>query len=107
MKVLLSLLMAAPAAFAFVPNPLFRAAPRLNTKLAMASSIERSKYCIPLENIRLDDLPKVGGKTASLGEMIQELKPLGVDVPGTVNRLHAFVGFTFVVCTLTVLLCLL
>jgi pyruvate,water dikinase len=82
MKVLLSLLMAAPAAFAVVPKPLFRAAPRLNTKLAMASSIERSKYCIPLENIRLDDLPKVGGKTASLGEMIQELKPLGVDVPG-------------------------
>jgi pyruvate,water dikinase len=49
----------------------------------MTISIEqRSKFCIPLETIRLEDLPKVGGKTASLGEMIQELKPLGVDVPG-------------------------
>ena len=27
-------------------------------------------------------LPKVGGKTASLGEMIQQLTPLGVDIPG-------------------------
>lgn len=49
----------------------------------MTTSIEKkTKYCIPLENIHLDDLPKVGGKTASLGEMIQELKPLGVVVPG-------------------------
>lgn len=40
------------------------------------------RYCIPLEEICLDDLPKVGGKTASLGEMIQQLAPLGVDVPG-------------------------
>jgi pyruvate, water dikinase len=30
----------------------------------------------------LDDLPKVGGKTASLGELIQQLTPLGVAVPG-------------------------
>ena len=41
-----------------------------------------SKYCIPLDKISLDDLPKVGGKTASLGEMIQQLTPLGVAVPG-------------------------
>ena len=42
----------------------------------------KSKYCIPLDEISLDDLPKVGGKTASLGEMIQQLAPLGVAVPG-------------------------
>ena len=40
------------------------------------------KHCIPLQEIGLDDLPKVGGKTASLGEMIQNLTPLGVSVPG-------------------------
>ena len=40
-----------------------------------------TKYCLPLERIRLEDLPQVGGKTASLGEMIQQLKPLGVNVP--------------------------
>lgn len=39
-------------------------------------------YTIPLEEISLADLPKVGGKTASLGEMIQQLTPLGIDVPG-------------------------
>ena len=41
-----------------------------------------NKYCIPLEKICLNDLPRVGGKTASLGEMIQQLQPLGVDIPG-------------------------
>ena len=40
------------------------------------------KYCLPLEKVSLQDLPRVGGKTASLGEMIQRLTPLGVDVPG-------------------------
>jgi pyruvate,water dikinase len=40
------------------------------------------EYTIPLDQISLDDLPKVGGKTASLGEMIQQLQPLGVAVPG-------------------------
>ncbi|KAK1742165.1 hypothetical protein QTG54_006730 [Skeletonema marinoi] len=40
------------------------------------------KHCIPLQEIGLDDLPRVGGKTASLGEMIQNLAPLDVSVPG-------------------------
>ena len=31
--------------------------------------------------ITLDDVPRVGGKTASLGEMVRELGPLGVHVP--------------------------
>ncbi len=35
-----------------------------------------------LDHIRLDDLPQVGGKNASLGEMIQQLAPKGVAVPG-------------------------
>ena len=41
-----------------------------------------TEFTIPLEEVCLDDLPKVGGKTASLGEMIQQLAPLGVAVPG-------------------------
>lgn len=40
------------------------------------------KFCLPLEKVGLSDIPKVGGKTASLGEMIQHLVPLGVKVPG-------------------------
>jgi pyruvate,water dikinase len=35
-----------------------------------------------LDQIRLDDLPQVGGKNASLGEMIQQLTPQGIAVPG-------------------------
>jgi pyruvate,water dikinase len=35
-----------------------------------------------LDRIRLDDLPQVGGKNASLGEMIQQLTPQGIAVPG-------------------------
>ena len=32
--------------------------------------------------VGLEDVPLVGGKNASLGEMIRELSPLGVKVPG-------------------------
>ncbi len=34
-----------------------------------------------LDNIRLTDIPMVGGKNASLGEMIQQLTPKGIQVP--------------------------
>lgn len=39
------------------------------------------KYCIPFSEIRNDDVSKVGGKNASLGEMIHSLKEAGVQVP--------------------------
>ena len=39
-------------------------------------------YVIPLEQLGMDDVGKVGGKNASLGEMLQNLAPLGVSVPG-------------------------
>ncbi len=34
-----------------------------------------------LEQIRLTDVPIVGGKSASLGELIQQLVPQGINVP--------------------------
>jgi pyruvate, water dikinase len=37
---------------------------------------------IPLERLRMRDLPLVGGKNASLGEMIGELAAAGIRVPG-------------------------
>ncbi|TVQ30202.1 MAG: phosphoenolpyruvate synthase [Phycisphaeraceae bacterium] len=37
---------------------------------------------VPLHELTLDDLPLVGGKNASLGEMLRELKGAGVRVPG-------------------------
>ncbi|MEJ6980048.1 phosphoenolpyruvate synthase [Pedobacter sp. P351] len=38
-------------------------------------------YILPFEKIDLTHLPEVGGKNASLGEMFNNLKPLGVEVP--------------------------
>jgi len=39
------------------------------------------KFIKNFESICLDDLPLVGGKNASLGEMIQNLAPLGLQIP--------------------------
>jgi len=43
---------------------------------------EDTRACIPLEEVRNDDVEKVGGKSASLGEMISQLAESGVPVPG-------------------------
>jgi pyruvate,water dikinase len=49
------------------------------------------------EDIGIDDIPSVGGKNASLGEMISELTDLGVIVPGgfatTSAAFHRFLDF--------------
>lgn len=48
-----------------------------------------------LHEVELSDLDTVGGKNASLGEMIQNLEPLGISVPGgfvvTVASYEAFI----------------
>ncbi len=41
-----------------------------------------SNYTIPFENLKLTDVEVVGGKNASIGEMIGQLARLGVKVPG-------------------------
>ncbi|MBU2640767.1 MAG: phosphoenolpyruvate synthase [Gammaproteobacteria bacterium] len=41
-----------------------------------------SDYIVPLEALSMDDVPRVGGKNASLGEMISTLSDAGVKVPG-------------------------
>ncbi|HEX5127640.1 MAG TPA: PEP/pyruvate-binding domain-containing protein, partial [Rhodocyclaceae bacterium] len=41
-----------------------------------------SRYVIPFEALRMSDVDKVGGKNASLGEMISQLAATGVRVPG-------------------------
>lgn len=40
-----------------------------------------SSHVIPFENLRNSDVPSVGGKNASLGEMISQLSAKGVRVP--------------------------
>lgn len=39
------------------------------------------KFILPFEKIEIKDVPLVGGKNASLGEMIKYLEPQGVNVP--------------------------
>lgn len=52
-------------------------------------------YTLPLKNVGIKDLPLVGGKNASLGEMIQNLTALGVNIPDgfvvTVDAYYAYI----------------
>ena len=41
-----------------------------------------SENIVPLDQLGMNDVPRVGGKNASLGEMISKLGNLGVEVPG-------------------------
>ena len=41
-----------------------------------------SEYVVRFEHLRMADVPRVGGKNASLGEMIGELGTRGIRVPG-------------------------
>jgi len=53
-----------------------------------------SAHVIPLENLRNTDVGSVGGKNASLGEMISQLHAKGVRVPtGFATTAHAFREF--------------
>ena len=57
----------------------------------------KTKYIVDLSEVRLSDLELVGGKNASLGEMIQNLDKLGVNIPGgfalTVDAYWEFISF--------------
>jgi len=43
---------------------------------------QSSDYIVPLDRLSMADVPRVGGKNASLGEMIAHLADAGVKVPG-------------------------
>ncbi len=55
-------------------------------------------YVIPFEELGMNDVERVGGKNASLGEMISNLAKLGVSVPGgfatTAEAYRAFLADT-------------
>lgn len=48
----------------------------------MSSRFEATALVVPFENLRMTDVEAVGGKNASLGEMISQLAASGVRVPG-------------------------
>jgi pyruvate,water dikinase len=50
----------------------------------MNADAKSSAYVIPFEELRMTDVEIVGGKNASLGEMISQLAAQGVRVPGGV-----------------------
>lgn len=53
-----------------------------------------SDYVISFEKLRIEDVPAVGGKNASLGEMISQLSAKGVRVPGGfATTAHAYREF--------------
>lgn len=59
----------------------------------MSERFEATALVIPFENLRMSDVEVVGGKNASLGEMISQL-PQGVRVPtGFATTAHAFRQF--------------
>jgi pyruvate,water dikinase len=44
--------------------------------------MSREQHVIPLQDLRMGDVERVGGKNASLGEMISQLDRAGIRVPG-------------------------
>ena len=60
----------------------------------MSSTPVAAALAIPFENLRMTDVEVVGGKNASLGEMISQLAASGVRVPGGfATTAHAFRQF--------------
>ena len=60
----------------------------------MSSRFDATALVVPFENLRMDDVETVGGKNASLGEMISQLAATGVRVPGGfATTAHAFRQF--------------
>ncbi len=62
----------------------------------MSNLFEANALVVPFENLRMTDVEAVGGKNASLGEMISQLPtgPDGVRVPtGFATTAHAFRAF--------------
>ncbi len=56
--------------------------------------MERGTYVIPLSQLRMTDVESVGGKNASLGEMLNQLSARGVRVPdGFATTAEAFRRF--------------
>ncbi|HEY4082669.1 MAG TPA: phosphoenolpyruvate synthase [Burkholderiaceae bacterium] len=60
----------------------------------MSARFEPTALVVPFEHLRMTDVEAVGGKNASLGEMISQLAASGVRVPGGfATTAHAFREF--------------
>lgn len=62
----------------------------VNTSPANSFGREHA-FVLPFRQVGIADIPLVGGKNASLGEMLQELTPKGISVPdGFATTAHAY-----------------
>jgi len=56
----------------------------------------QQQYITPLAAVGINDIERVGGKNASLGEMLQHLTPLGINIPAgfviTVDAYREFIS---------------
>ncbi|MEO0646434.1 MAG: phosphoenolpyruvate synthase, partial [Cyanobacteria bacterium J06650_10] len=69
---------------------------RATSQTTVAASMYGADLILEFEQIGIQDVPQVGGKNASLGEMIQQLAPQGVRVPtGFTTTAHAYRDFIY------------
>jgi pyruvate, water dikinase len=62
-----------------------------STAESIAQSSQDTAFVLWFESVGIQDLPLVGGKNASLGEMIRQLTPKGINVPtGFATTAHAY-----------------
>lgn len=67
---------------------------QVSTVLSTSKAMKDALLVIPLQDVGIADIPLVGGKNASLGEMLQQLTPQGIRVPeGFATTAHAYRTF--------------
>jgi pyruvate, water dikinase len=67
---------------------------QLNTVVPISELLKDNLLVISLQDVGIADIPLVGGKNASLGEMLQQLTPQGIRVPeGFATTAHAYRTF--------------
>jgi pyruvate, water dikinase len=67
---------------------------QVGTATPTSKMLKDNLLVIPLQEVGISDIPLVGGKNASLGEMLQQLMPKGIRVPqGFATTAHAYREF--------------
>ncbi|NJM77423.1 MAG: phosphoenolpyruvate synthase [Acaryochloridaceae cyanobacterium RU_4_10] len=67
---------------------------QVGTATPTSKVLKDNLLVIPLQEVGIADIPLVGGKNASLGEMLQQLMPKGIRVPqGFATTAHAYREF--------------
>jgi pyruvate,water dikinase len=68
--------------------------PILSHEARPGERMQRGKYVVPFSQLRMSDVDSVGGKNASLGEMLSQLSEAGINVPdGFATTAEAFRAF--------------